>query len=252
LESLEHADIAIGSRYAAGGDGAALGYRREAGSRLATMLSRLVLRQPVDDPMSGFFAMRRDSFDAVASRLSGVGFKILLDILTSANSPLKIVEWPYRFRRRESGESKLGTAVVTEYLLLLVEKVTRGLVPARFVLFAGVGGTGVAVHLAALKVGLHSSLSFPVAQAFATLVAMTSNFFLNNTLTYADRRRRGWEVVSGLATFYAICAVGAVANVGIASTLFDRWPGWWQAGLAGALVGVVWNYAVSSVYTWKR
>lgn len=252
LRALDKADLAIGSRYMAGGDGTALGASRGAASRFATMLSRLVLRQPVSDPMSGFFAMRRASFDEVAPRLSGVGFKILLDILVTAKAPLKVAELPFRFRPRHAGDSKLNAGIAAEYLLLLIEKLCGGLVPARYLLFSAVGGVGLVVHLAVLALAVDWKLHFAMAQGLATWVAMTNNFFLNNFLTYADQRRRGWGIVSGLASFYVVCSIGAIANVGIANAIYTHWSGWWQAGLAGALVGSVWNYAVSSIYTWRR
>ena len=81
---------------------------------------------------------------------------------------------------------------------------------------------------------------------------MTSNFVLNNTLTYRDRRLTGRRFITGLLSFYAVCSLGAVANVGIASAAFAQHYTWWASGLAGAAVGVVWNYAVSSVFTWQR
>ncbi|MFO1084072.1 MAG: glycosyltransferase family 2 protein [Reyranellaceae bacterium] len=252
LRALGDAEVAIGSRYTSGGDGAALGRQRSAASRFATLLSRLILRQPVADPMSGFFAMRRQQFDDIAPRLSGVGFKVLLDILASAKTPLAVAELPFRFRRRQAGHSKLSAGIVAEYLMLLIEKLCGGFVPARYLLFSAVGGTGLVVHLVMLALCMHWQLHFALAQALATFVAMTSNFFLNNLLTYADQRRRGWGVVTGLASFYVICSIGAVANVGIANAIYEHWSGWWQAGLAGALVGSVWNYAVSSVYTWRH
>jgi dolichol-phosphate mannosyltransferase len=83
-------------------------------------------------------------------------------------------------------------------------------------------------------------------------VAMTSNFFLNNVFTYRDRRLRGFALVQGLSTFYMICALGTVANVGVAGYIFSKKEVWWLAGLSGIIVGSVWNYAVSSVFTWKK
>jgi dolichol-phosphate mannosyltransferase len=46
--------------------------------------------------------------------------------------------------------------------------------------------------------------------------------------------------------------VGALANVGIASYVYGAQEPWWIAGIAGAIIGAVWNYAVSSVYTWRK
>ncbi len=120
----------------------------------------------------------------------------------------------------------------------------------RFVSFATIGALGVIVHFLTLYFAL-KAMEFPVAQAAATIVAMTSNFALNNFLTYRDRRLTGRRFATGLLSFYAVCSLGAVANVGIASAAFAHHYTWWVSGLAGVAIGVVWNYAVSSVITWR-
>ena len=195
--------------------------------------------------------MTREAFDRAVRRLSGQGFKIMLDLFASSPAPYRFKELPYTFRERLHGESKLDALVAWEYLMLLLDKLVGHIVPTRFVLFGAVGATGVVVHLATLRTML-TLASFPVAQTTGTLVAMTTNFALNNVLTYADKRFRGGRFFTGLLSFYAVCAVGAVANVGIASAAFEHHYSWWVAGLAGAAVGVVWNYAVSSVFTWRQ
>jgi dolichol-phosphate mannosyltransferase len=253
LEAIkaESLDIVVGSRYVAGGGVGELGRNRVALSGLATRLSRLVVSAALTDPMSGFFLMTRDAFDRAVRRLSGQGFKILLDLFASTPTPYRFKELPYVFRSRLHGESKLDTLVAWEYFMLLLDKLIGHVVPTRFVLFAAVGLSGVVVHLTTLRLTLMAA-AFPVAQTTATLVAMTSNFALNNLLTYRDKRLRGARFFTGLLSFYAVCAFGAVANVGIASFAFERHYSWWFAGLAGAMIGVVWNYAVSSVFTWRQ
>jgi dolichol-phosphate mannosyltransferase len=247
----EGLDIVVGSRYSDGGGVGEWDKSRVAMSSLATKLSRLVVSAELTDPMSGFFMMTRGAFDRAVRRLSGQGFKILLDLFASAPTPYRFKELPYTFRSRLHGESKLDMLVAWEYLMLLMDKLVGHVVPTRFVLFAAVGLSGVAVHLVTLRLMLMAA-DFPVAQTTATLVAMTSNFALNNLLTYRDKRLRGSRFFTGLLSFYAVCAVGAVANVGIASAAFEQHYSWWLAGLAGAMVGVVWNYAVSSVFTWRQ
>ena len=85
----------------------------------------------------------------------------------------------------------------------------------------------------------------------AALVAMTSNFFLNNLFTYRDQRLMGWRLLRGLVSFYLICGLGLIANVGVAAYTFSQHERWWIAGVAGVVVGSVWNYAISSIFTWK-
>jgi dolichol-phosphate mannosyltransferase len=115
-----------------------------------------------------------------------------------------------------------------------------------------VGLTGVFVHLAALKVGLIAGARFTAAQVAATLVAMTSNFFLNNAITYRDMRLKGAAALRGLLIFYVICGIGALSNVGVATWLYANEPVWWFAGLMGSVIGAVWNYMMSSQVLWRR
>jgi dolichol-phosphate mannosyltransferase len=248
----ENVDLVIGSRYAAGGGLGDWAGSRAWISRLGTKLARLICKQDISDPLSGFFMCRRDVFEGAVRRMSGQGFKILLDLLASSSRPLRVYELPFEFRTRRHGESKLDTLVVWEYFALLADKLLGHVLPIRFALFALIGAVGLAVHMSILWGGLHfAALKFGVAQSLATLVAMTSNFFLNNILTYRDQRLRGWRTLRGLFTFYAVCAIGAIANVGVASYLFSANQTWWVAGLLGMIVGAVWNYATSSIFTWR-
>ncbi|HEV8015284.1 MAG TPA: glycosyltransferase family 2 protein [Stellaceae bacterium] len=255
LEALRRdgCDIVVGSRYAAGGGIAGeWGAHRRRASTLATRLAHLVTKSDIADPMSGFFMMRRMVFERVMRGLSTQGFKILLDILATAETPLRVKEIPFQFRQRLAGESKLDTLVAWEFAMLLADKLFGHIVPVRFALFALIGGLGVVVHMGMLAAGLKQfGLAFVTAQAIAAVTAMTVNFFLNNLFTYADRRLKGWRMLRGLVSFYVICSFGAVANVGVASYLFSEQQVWWVAGIAGIVVGSVWNYAVSSIFTWR-
>ena len=247
-------DIVVGSRYTGAGGTGDWSQKRRLISDVATKLTRFVLRTTVSDPMSGFFMLKRDAFDAAVRRLSSMGYKILLDILVSAPRPLNVVEVPYVFRSRVHGESKLDSAVTWEFLMLLLDKTVGRIVPARFIMFTLVGGLGVIVHMATLAV-LNPVLDLPfmTSQLVATVAAMTFNFFANNVLTYRDKRLKGvWQLTRGLLTFYAVCGIGAVSNVGIATVLFREAYAWWLAGLAGILVGAVWNYAASALFTWRK
>jgi len=250
-------DLVVGSRHVAGGSLGTWSEDRQLASRVATRLSQLVLKADLKDPMSGFFMLRRALIDEVVRDLSGIGFKILLDIFISAKRPLRFKELPYTFGVRVAGSSKLDSMVATEYILMLLDKTVGRYVPTRFIPFAFIGGLGVFVHMGVLWVlfrGLGGS--FVTGQTAATLVAMTFNFFLNNFFTYRDRRLRGWGLLRGWLSFTLACSVGAVANVGIATYLFHATPAsglWWViSATAGIIVGAVWNYAVTAVYTWNQ
>jgi dolichol-phosphate mannosyltransferase len=253
----DEADLVVGSRYLAGGGVGEWSETRQRMSRFAGALAQRLLRVKLTDPMSGFFMIKASVLRDCVRRLSGVGYKILLDIVAEADKPLRVRELPYTFGQRLAGTSKLDNAVLWEYLLMLTQKVLGNYIPVRFIAFSLIGGIGIGVHL--LVLGLMHRLmgmSFLVGQITATLVAMTSNFFLNNLLTYRDIRLTGRQLLWGWFSFVLACSVGGIANVGIAAYLNDprfeiEWS-WIPAALAGILVGAVWNYAVTAVYTWKR
>jgi dolichol-phosphate mannosyltransferase len=249
------ADVVVGSRYVRGGGMGDWDASRQRISRAATRIARLIIRADLTDPMSGFFMLTREAFAGSVRNLSGQGYKILLDIFASHRSGLRLRELPYEFRTRQHGESKLDALVTWEYLMLIADKLFGRIVPVRFLMFLVVGGLGVFVHFAALSLALKGfGAEFRAAQAIATVVAMTFNFFLNNLLTYRDRRLKGvGPVLKGLLSFYAVCSVGAVANVEVASLAYTRYDyGWILAGLAGVVVSSVWNYAATSLFTWKQ
>ena len=113
----DSADLVVGSRYVAGGGIGGLDPARANMSAFATRLSRIICKAEIADPMSGFFMLRRDVLEEALRRLSGQGFKILLDILASSPRPLRVRELPYEFRERQRGESKLDTRVAWEYII---------------------------------------------------------------------------------------------------------------------------------------
>jgi len=246
-------DLILGSRYADDGGFGDWDETRIAASRFATKLSRLITRQPITDPMSGFFMLTRDAFNKSVRNLSLRGYKLLLDIVTSFPGEMRIKDVSFEFRSRIHGNSKLDNMVMMEFVFMIIEKFTHGFLPARFVLFSAVGTSGLLVHFSVLYLLLNIiNIDFLYAQAGATLVAMTSNFFINNWLTYFDRRLRGLKLLKGLFTFYAVCSLGSIANVGAATFVFSQNYTWFVSGFAGALIGTVWNYAATSLITWRN
>jgi dolichol-phosphate mannosyltransferase len=248
------ADLVVASRYSAGGS-AEQGFSgiRRWGSGLATRMARMLTGTAVSDPMSGFFMIRREAIETHAQALAKEGYKLLLDILCAAGKSLDIVELAYRFRERQRGESKLDALVTLDYLGLLVSRLSGGVLPVRFLMFGAVGVSGIGVHLMVLNYALSSlHLAFPLSQFMAVVVAMTWNFVINNLLTYRDARLSGWRFVAGLLMFYAACSIGSIGNVGVASWIYSFHATAWVAGLAGAVIGSVFNYAVSSALIWKR
>ena len=246
-------DVVVASRYMETGGVGDWTKDRLLFSRVATRLADYVLRSPLTDPMSGFFMLKRNAFDQVVRKLSTQGYKILLDILLSGPG-LRVKEISYTFRTRIHGESKLDLIAVLDYLALLIDKVIGHVVPLRFIMFAGVGGVGLIAHLTVLAI-LNRGLGIPfvAANPCAAMTAMVLNFFLNNMLTYRDMRLRGFgPLVRGLLSFCAVCAIGMLANVGIAAVLFQQKYTLWLAATAGIFMGAIWNYTATSIFTWKN
>ncbi len=253
LDEVEEgrADVAIGTRYAEGGSTGNWNATRCRISAAGTRLARAIIRRDISDPLSGFFAVRRSLVVDAAPKLSSVGFKILLDLIASSPHDVRIAELPYEFRCRHAGESKLDVMVSVEFAQLLIDKTVGHLLPPRLIMFLLVGAFGLVVNLSALAIGLMLGFGFVAAQVAAVGVAILSNFTLNNILTYRDRRLTGWHWLTGLASYALVCGIGAAGQVDFATLLYRNDAAWWLAGMAGATVGAVWNYTVTSFLTWK-
>jgi len=222
-------------------------------SHTGRLLASLVVPREMSDPMSGFFMVSRGYFLEVVRDLSQMGFKILLDLAASSSRPVKFAEIPYKFRTRQHGESKLSVAVETDFILLVADKLIGRWIPVRYALYGLVGLCGVAVHLSVLAVLFRvEGLSLVRAQTTATVSAIICNFFLNNAITYSDRKLRGMKkLFLGLLIYGTGCSIGAIANVGLTSLLAGSNVPGLLAGSVGMLVSSVWNYAIASVFTWE-
>jgi len=220
-------------------------------SNLGNSLSSLVLGRKLSDPLTGFFIIRRNRFLELAPKLGDPGFKLLLDILYSDKN-LRHDEVLFDFGVRMHGESKLDIYVIWKFVTFLLSKMTGGLLPVSLISFLFVGGSGIFVHFTVLYALLSSSAPFIVAQALATLLAATSNFLLNNLLTFQDRRLRGWGKALGYVKFLALSAVGIVANVSAATLTYERVVHVvFLATLAGIAIDTVWKFVIANRFIWK-
>ena len=265
IESGEY-DLAYASRFAEGASTEEWGRPdRVKASNLANRIANKVTGVELTDPMSGYFMLKSEVLRADAHRLSGVGFKILLDILATVEAPLKIKEVPMNFAARADGESKLDRTVVFEFLVGLYDKWLGRWIPTRFALFGTIGGAGVVVQMTVLALVLNffgakfmvshypKEVAFIAGQTLAAVMAMTFNFVLNKELTYSDKRLRGFgPLLMGWARFALTCSFGLLANIGAATALvrigFNPYP----AAIVGIVLGSVWNFALSSKFVWGK
>lgn len=248
-------DLVCASRYIGKVD-TGLSWFRDLGSKVATAVTGIVLKVPLTDPLSGCFMMTREYYQSARPRLAGVGFKILVDVAASARIKPRFGEVKASLRERQGGQSKLDLRVVADLGALLVEKATGGLLKARFVLFAAVGMSGVVVS-SIILVGFHflhwhSTAQFRIANIIAIVVAMTSNFFINNAITFRNQRLKGLRIVTGLLGFYLACLPGAIINYFVGVWLKEMHVEFVLAGVIPAfLIGII-NFWFSKMLAWRN
>lgn len=253
LERLQTGDLdlVVGSRYVEGGSVGRLDPHRVWISKVSTWLGQRVIKNRLHDCMSGFFMLKREWMHIVLRQLYGKGFKILLDLVASSSGPLRIEEIPYVMRARRAGESKLGAEVIAGYFMLLIHKFLGRVFTTRFVMFCIVGASGLIVHISVLGIMYRvAGQEFLLSQAMATLVAMTSNYFLNNYFTYYDNKLKGIHLLKGLSIFYLACSIGALINILLADFINNQLNVWWFAGICGTLVSTIWNFSTTRWFTW--
>ncbi|SBW08696.1 Dolichyl-phosphate beta-D-mannosyltransferase [uncultured delta proteobacterium] len=247
------ANVVVASRYTGDGGTGEWDQRRVGLSKLATRLATYFLRVPCSDPMSGFFAIDRKIMEASVARIKSEGFKILFDILSIPGLPIRIQEVPYTFSTRQLGDSKLRYNVMVDFLWLLAAKAFGRIVYTEFVLFCFVGLSGVLVHLATVS-ALYKLLgfSFLISQSVATYTAMTTNYFLNNTLTFKERKLKGFPFVTGYVKFLLACSLGAFINIAVADYLVSLGLYWLFAALIGTVLSAIFNFFLAKFTIWRN
>jgi len=241
------AELVVGSRYVDGGSCGNFPRRRQQISRLGTALGRSLLNTDVKDPMSTFFALRRDLLDEVVHGLSGLSFKILLDILLTIRRPVRFREIPFVLGERQAGESKLDASVVWEYLLLLTDKTVGRYVPLQFVSPAIIGVIGATVLLTSVLV-LHGlvGVNFVTAEIIASALSMAFKYAVNTLGKRRELHTRWGLWIGKMISFAIVCGVGAAANVILAGYLVGRGTEWFASAIAGVLIWVAWNCAAAN------
>lgn len=209
------------------------------------------------DPLTGFFAMRRADLERTAPDLSGLGFKILLDLITSMDPAPRVSEVPFRFRPRVAGESKLDHRVMYDFGLFFLERSVSRVVPipGTWLSLAVVSALGVVIHLA-LIVPAVSVLGVPFipAQLAATLVSLFATFSMNNLLSRGDSTLQGRRFWMGFAVFGLLSAAGVAANVGVAALIHtgSNHLVYVVPAIAGAIISVPWNFAANKAFAYGK
>ncbi len=267
------ADVVVGTRAADGGSYGDWSTARRFVSWVATLIARLLLRVPVSDPMSGFFAISRDAYQRCGPTVNPRGFKILLEFIGRRGSGLAVSEVGYTFRNRVHGETKMSPSVIRSYLLAVVELRLGRQIKGQLVLYALVGASGAFVNLAVFTLGEIIGLpSFrtgisdwidPVEWSvlLGIQAAIVWNFLLNNTFTFWERRFSVRQMPFGFLLFECVSVLGLVINLGVFQFLQSTGWGWNAIGreparylhhVIGMSVALVSNYFLNVNYTWRR
>src|SRR6266851_4865715 len=246
-------DLAVGSRYVPGGGVGEWDSSRANISGFATRLSQAICRVSIADPMSGFFMARRDVFERSMRRLSGQGFKILLDLVASSPQPLRIKELPYHFRARQHGASKLDTLVAWEFVILLADKLMGSRVPVSFVMAGLISALGLVLYVGARWVGSYAyGASFAQSQIAAILVSAAAVFFLNQLFTHRDKRLTGARLIRRMLLFFVVIAAMGFYAISMASGTFTAWTAPRPLVTAGALLSTACSYAIARLLSRPR
>ena len=246
-------DLVIGSRFTEDGEisDKAFSKIRELGSKVTTLLIKKFMQIKSTDPLSGFFMVKRETFLKYSDNLQTQGFKVLADFLAMSGKFLEIEEVGYKFKNRIAGESKMSLLTVLELISLVLSQIFQGRISIRFILFCMVGVSGIFVQLLTTGFSMLLINQFSTSQTVGIFAAMTSNYFLNNYITFQERRLKSLDLLRGLVSFYFICSLGAFANIAVATYIFSLSSNWLISSFLGAVFGAVWNFTLSSIFTWK-
>jgi dolichol-phosphate mannosyltransferase len=244
------ADFALGSRYVEGGStDHDWGLFRWLNSRIATFLARPLTH--VKDPMSGFFAIKRDTFEA-GRAFSPIGYKIGLELLVKCGCK-KPVEVPIHFADRQFGKSKLSLTEQLKYIKhvrrLLIFKYGRGSALTQFIV---VGAIGAVINLIVLTIALRSGLQTYAAVAMGIAVSFVTNFLLSRRLDFT--RVRNSSIASALIRFTYASLPGALLNYLVTILLLaPRGPiaSPQLAAIVGILSGAVLNFLFNRYFAFR-
>ncbi|WP_320673551.1 glycosyltransferase family 2 protein [Prochlorococcus sp. MIT 1341] len=256
LQQEANLDLVAGSRFLEGAEIHGLSKRRTGGSTLANNFARMSLSKnyrQLTDYMSGCFVIKLKSCLNIIYKVDVNGFKFLYEILSVSRGKLKVGEIPLSFQPRSYGNSKLDLAILWDFLISVLHTLTLRLLPRRAISFALVGSGGVLVQLLSTEVlMIIFQLAFQKALPISVIIAATSNYLINNALTFRSQRLVGKKLAKGLLKFLLVASLPVIANVGLATTFYNLIsPNPVIAQLAGIIVVFVWNYAASSRFVWN-
>jgi len=244
------ADVVIPSRFVPGGDDGGLNYLRKLISFGARNLGKVFLKtlRPISDATSGYFMFRKKVIDGID--LKPIGWKILIEILIKGHYK-KVVEIPYKFRSRTIGQSKMCFQEQWNYIKHLMILLSNNPAEGRFFLFGLIGLSGVFVNTLVYTMLVSLNVNIIVSGTLAALVAMLSNFFLNDRYTWIEVKKI--NLYFRLTKFITTSVIGIVINIAVLASLYQFLNiNYLIANLSGICFGAIWNYFINNIWTWKQ
>ena len=250
-------DIIIGSRFLEESIIKGLSSKRESGSSIANFLARITLHsgyKKLTDYMTGFILLKRNSCIKYIEKIDVNGFKFLYELLSLSKGKLTVIEIPLVFGLREFGQSKLDLAVIWDFLISLIHNFFGRIIPRRAFSFALVGLIGVFVQMFVIYflIGV-TDFDFEEVLPIGVILAATSNYIINNILTFRSNKLSGKNFYFGLFKFLLVASLPIIANIGVANLFYNQLSSnTFFAQIAGILVVFIWNYAASSRVVWNN
>ena len=206
------------------------------------------------DYLSGCFCLDKEITFKFIRKIEINGFKFLYELLALSKGKFAVNEVPLTFKERRFGNSKLDIAIIWDFLVSIIHNLIFRLLPRRAISFGLVGISGVFVQLFISSFLVEILLiDFYSALPFAIVSAATSNFLINNQVTFRSEMLKNLALLIGLFKFLIIASLPVIANIGI-TTAFYRYisADKFIAQIAGIAIVYAWNYLASSSFVWKK
>ncbi|MEX0656141.1 MAG: glycosyltransferase family 2 protein [Nitrosopumilaceae archaeon] len=257
-------DIVVASRYVKGGSVSGWSVKRKLISKIATKIAQQGLGVGQKDPLSGFFAFKRNILDGL--KLDAIGYKMLLEILVKTKG-VRVKEIPYTFTNRIQGESKLGTSIIFDYIRSVwklyrygaLQRKQEKRVSVRFLSkaarFYTVGASGLAVNylMSLLFATEIASLWYLHANIIGIISSMTTNFVLNKIWTFEDRDFAPRRALVQYGKFVGFSSVGALVQLGLVFYLVENYSLMYPQALILAVIAAAFgNFILNKKLTFKE
>ncbi len=266
IDALKHpkCDIVIASRYVRGGSIDGWTLRRKLISKTATLIAKRGLGINAKDPMSGFFAFKKQIIEGL--KFDAIGYKMLLEILVKAKN-VNVLEIPYTFTNRKFGSSKLDSKAITDYAKAVWRLYRFGKVAAReekrtsvsflskAARFYTVGAIGLVINylMSSLFTDVITHMWYIHATIIGIAISMSSNFVLNKIWTFEDRNFAPRYTLEQYSKFIGFSSLGALAQLGMVYLLVDNYSIQYPIALVLAVFcAALSNFILNKKWTFKE